>query len=392
MPRSLTPLLVAVLVMCSAQQLLTPVLSPLSQDLGLDATRLGLVLTLSSVAFALSSPLWGLALDLAGLRPVLIAGLGLCVLGFAGFAAAVTFGGDETLPTGLAFTFVLVCRSLLLGAGIAALLVAALAVAGIVPAGEGDRTRAVGLVGAAQGLAAVLGPVIGGALTVVSLVVPLHLATVIAVALAVGVLLVVRQPVAEHPQPPVQPWELLPAFGVGLLLHLSLGLAQVAAVSLVLHGLNTPVTTGSAGLVPAVAAIGLVVTQGVAVPLLRWPAARLMKIGAPIAVAGYAFLAGAPSLWLVALAFLVVAVGTGLAVTGFAAAASLGVGSRHQGLVAGLVNATVGVPLVVAPMLSGLLHDVEPLAPVVAAGVAAALAVGLSLVPVGVARIPQPAA
>ncbi|WP_434445751.1 MFS transporter [Lentzea sp. E54] len=378
MPRSLTPLLVALLVMYSVQQMLTPVIAPLSHDLALTTTQLGLVFTVAAVALTLASPLWGLLLDAAGPRPVLITGLGLSVLSLTGFAAAVTFGTDETLMPDVAFVVVLVFRSLLFGAGLAALPVAALAVAGTAAHTETGRTTAVGLIGAAQGLATVIGPVVGGTLAVVSLSLPLHLAPAIAVLLTVVVLLVFKP--AARSQEPVRSrtWELLPAFGVGLLTHLALGLVQVVAVFFAADRLDA--APGSVDGVLFAAGLGLVLAQGVLVPLLKWSPARLMRIGTPIALAGYALIAAVPAL--MTLAFLVVAVGAGFAITGFAAAASLGVGPRHQGLIAGLVTATSGVTFIVGPGLSTVLYDVDPLAPVIAAGVAAALAVVLSLLPV----------
>ncbi|HEX7305855.1 MFS transporter [Lentzea sp.] len=386
MPRTLTPLLLALLAISFAQQLLTPLFPSLVHDLDLTASQYGLVLSVSAVAVALSSPLWGLALDFAGLRPVLVAGLALCVAGLAGFAVAVTLTSDETLTAGLGFTAVLVLRSLVLGVGLASLPVVALAVAGTSP--EGQRTRAVGLVGAASGLGAVVGPLVGAGLAVVSLLLPLYLAPLVAAVVAVAVLVSVRPgPPADRPAR-FQPWEVLPAFAVGFLLHLSLGLAEVVTLLLVKERLQSDVTTGVAGLVPLVAAVALVGTQAVLVPVLGWPAGKLMKIGAPVALAGYVVLAVAPSVLPAALGFLVVAVGIGLGVTGFAAAATLGAGSRRQGVVSGLVNATTALTVVLAPMASGLLYDVDPVAPVVAAGVAAALATGLALVPIGPSRVP----
>ena len=388
MPRSLLPLLVALLAMFFTQQLLVPTFSPLSHDLGLTATQLGLVITIASVAVTLTSPLWGWALDAIGLRSALLVGLGLSVVGFAGFAAAVAFGLDETLTPDLAFTFVLVFRSALLGAGLAVLPVAALAVAGTFTAEEGDRTRAVGLVGAAQGLSALVGPPVGGVLAAISLMLPLSVAPVIALLVTIFVLVAVKP--VERPQQVVrtQPWAMLPAFGVGFLMYLSFGLSQVAITLVTKDQLTYSTSALAVSGVMAASALGLVVTQGVVVPLLKWPAGRLMRAGAPIAVAGYAVLAVSQSLWLVAVAYLVVAVGLGLAVTGFAAAASLGVGPRHQGLVAGLVCATSGLAFIVGPMLSGLLYDVTPVAPLIAAGAAAALACVLAL-PQLTPRVPQ---
>lgn len=383
------PVLIALLAMSTAQQLLVPTLAPLAGELGLNVSQLGLMLTISSVAVVLTSPFWGWLLDVIGLRSVLLAGAGLCVLGLAGFAAAVTFGQDETLTSDQAFTFVLAFRSVLLGAGLAVLPIAALAVAGVVR--EEERTKAFGLVGAAQGLAALVGPPVGGVLTAVSLMLPLYLAPALALLVLVFVIVAVKP--VERPQEnmPPQPLELLRAFAFGLLMWLSFGLSQVIITLLAKDQLEVSTSSLAASGMTAVAALGLVVTQGAVVPLLKWPAARLMRTGAPIALAGYAVLAVAPSFWLMATAYLVVAFGLGLAVTGFAAAASLGVGPRHQGLVAGLVHATYGLTFLAGPMLSSLLYDVEPVAPVIAAGVAAALACVLSL-PQLTPRVPQSAA
>ena len=225
MPRSLLPLLLALLGMFLTQHLIVPVLTPLSTEAGLSATQLGLVITIGSAAMALSSPLWGWALDSVGLRPVLIAGLALCVLGLAGFAAAVTFGLDETLPPDLSFAFMLIFRGVLVGAGLAVFAVAAFAVAGTVTVSEGDRTRAFGLVWAAQGLAAFIGPPIGGVLVAFSLLLPLYLAPAIALLVAIVVLVAVKP--VERPQHtvPTRPWELLPAFGVGFLMYLAYALS-----------------------------------------------------------------------------------------------------------------------------------------------------------------------
>jgi DHA1 family tetracycline resistance protein-like MFS transporter len=387
-PRSLLPLLLALLGMFLTQHLIVPALTPLSTDVGLSATQLGLVITIGSAALALSSPLWGWALDSTGLRAVLIAGLALSVFGLAGFAAAVTFGLDETLSPDLSFAFVLVFRGVLVGAGLAVFPVAALAVAGTVTVAEGDRTRAVGLVWAAQGLAALIGPPVGGVLVALSLLLPLYVAPAIAMLVAIVVLVAVKP--VERPQHmvPARPWELLPAFGAGFLMYLAFALSQAAITLLVRAQLEVSTNLYAVSGIVLLSALGLVVTQGVVVPLLRWPAARLTRTGAPIALAGYAVLAAGQSLWLAAVAFLLVAAGLGLAVTGFAAAASLGVGPRHQGLIAGLVCATSGLAVLAGTTVSGLLYDLEPIAPVIAAGVAAALAWVLSL-PRLTPRVPE---
>jgi MFS family permease len=382
----LTPLLAAVLVIYSLHDVLTSVVGPLAAELQLTATQLGLVFTVASAAVALASPLWGLLLDAAGVRPVLVAGLALCVAGPAGFAAVVAFGLDETLTPDLAFALVLVFRSVLFAVGLASVLVAALAVAGLSTHGVTDRTRAISFVGAAQGLGVVLGTVAAGVLSVASLWLPLYVAPVVALLGAVLVL-VTFQPVERSPEPvQVRPLELLPAFGAGFLLYLSLSVLETVVLHLAADEVRD--TSSSVPGLLFASGLGLLLAQAVFVPLLRWSPARLMRIGSPVALAGCVVLVVAPSSALMLLAFLVLSVGIGLAITGFGATASLGVGAGRQGLVAGLVTATGGLAFIIGPVLGALLYEVEPLAPVLAAGLAAVLAAGLSLLPV-TEHVPQ---
>ncbi|MCG8924924.1 MFS transporter [Lentzea sp. CC55] len=380
MPRTLTLPLIALLVVQSVHQMVISLLGPVSIDLGLSASQLGLVFAVSSAAITLASPLWGLLLDAAGPRPVLVAGLGLGLFGLVGHAAAVTFAAGETLAPEVAFIFLLVFRGFLFGAGLAALPVVALAVAGTSAPGVTARTTAVGLVGAAQGLAGLLGPVVGGALVVASLQVPLYLAPVLVLLVLALVLATYKPGDRPHDVAPSRSWELLPAFGIGLLVNLSLGLVQVAA-------LHRDAGPGAVEGVVLAGGAGLVLAQGLLVPLLKWSPARLMKAGTAIALAGYAVVAAVPSL--MALAFLVVSIGAGFALTGFAATASLGVAPRHQGIVAGLVMMTSGLTFVAGPVLSTVLHEVGPVVPVIAAGAAAALAVALSFLPVAASPVPR---
>jgi MFS family permease len=374
-------LLIALLGMFTAQQLLAPLIGPLSAQLELTASQLGLVFTITSVAVTLSSPLWGWGLDRFGPRPVLIAGAGLVLAGFAGFAVASALVLDETLTPELTFALALVFRSLLLGAGLSVLPVAALFVAG--RSHETLRTSVAGLVGAAQGLAVVIGPVIGGVLAVGSLTVPLYVAPGMALLLLTWVLVAVKPETADHSQPVARtvPPELVRTFGFGFLTFASLVLVSLTATLLAFDRVGR--TSGTVVAVAAVTTlgIGIVATQSLLVLILRWPADRLMRVGAPIVVVGCGFLAAPGPAWLTVVAFLVLAVGLGLAGTGFFAAATLGAPARRQGLVAGAACGTSGLAGLVVPMLSNVLYPVSPITPVIAAGVLAALATGLSLMP-----------
>ncbi|WP_051174319.1 MFS transporter [Amycolatopsis orientalis] len=387
MRKTMAPLLLAVLVVFSAQQLITPILAPLSRRLDLTESQLGLVITTAAIALTIASTLWGRALDRVGVRKVLLAGLVLATLGLTGFAVASALGLAEVLSSSSVLALMLATRSLLFGAGIAALPVAALAAASAATSNEADRTKAVGLVGAVQGISLVLGPALGGALAVVSLTLPLYLAPALTALLAIWVFATAGRTPHVRPAGPraagVKPWDarLWPFFAIGFLLYLSLGLVQVITGFLIADRLNLAPeqTAGSVGVALFAAGLVLVAVQGAVVPKLAWPAVRLMRVGAPIAVAGFVLLAFAGQLWSITAAFAVLALGLGLALPGFTAAPTLMVGPEQQGSVAGLVNATTGVTFIVGPLLGTALYEAEPTAPIFAAAGAAAGALLLAL-------------
>ncbi|MFB9471952.1 MFS transporter [Nonomuraea salmonea] len=387
MRKALIPLLVTILVVFSAQQLLTPVLAPLSRELHLTETQLGLVVTAAATSLTIASPLWGMALRRLGLRLVLLCGLGLATAGMTGFGVVAAVGLDGHLSSPVLFGLLLVTRSLLFGAGLAALPVSTLAVAAASTTTQAERTRATGLIGAAQGLSLVLGPAGGGALAVVSLMLPLYLAPVVCLLLTVWVLVTVRPPVAPAPPPeqPVarlRPWDarMWPLLAIGFCLYVSLGLVQVIVGFLLadrLH-LGPQETAGAVGVTLVAAGLVLVAVQGALIPVLRWPVLRLMRAGAPLTAASFALLAAADTLWLIVAAFVLLGLGLGLAAPGFTAAPTLVAGPGQHASVAGLVNATIGTTFIVGPLLGTALYEVAAVLPILTALGAATTALALS--------------
>lgn len=167
------------LVAFSAQQIVFPVLAPLSRRLLLTEVQLGLVITTAAAALAVTSPVWGRAVDAWGARRVLLTGLVVAATGLTGFAltAALTLTEGEADASRETTTYLalLLTRGLALGVGLAAVPVAVLAMVSASTA-QDRRTLAVSLVGAAQALALVLGPALGGLLAVGGLLLPVWVA------------------------------------------------------------------------------------------------------------------------------------------------------------------------------------------------------------------------
>lgn len=382
----MAPLLVTILAVFSAQQLLTPVLAPLARELALTETQLGLVITVSAVALTAASPMWGRAMRRLRLRTVLALGLGLTAVGLAGFAVAVTLGLRGVVSPQVTLALMILTRSVLFGVGLAALPVAALTVAGLTTAGEADRTRATGLVGAAQGLSLVVGPAGGGVLAAASLLLPVYVSPAICALLTIWVLVAVRREPARTSAAPrgprLRPWDarLWPLFAIGFCTFLSLGLVQVILGFLIADRLHADpqATAGGVGLALGVTGLVIVGVQGGLVPALGWRALRLIRVGAPLAMAAYGLLAVAHDLWLITVAFGLLGLGLGLAMPGFAAAPGLLVGPEEQSSISGLVNAVIGSTFIAGPLLSTSLYEIAPVVPILAALAAATTALALA--------------
>lgn len=378
--------LVAVLVTFSAQQLLTPLLAPLSRELELTESQLGVVITAGAIGLTVFGPVWGRAVDRIGPRAVLLGGVGTAAIGLTGFAIVGHLGLADRTGPGVTFALFLATRSLFFGAGISAVPVVATALAANSTTDEVERTKAISRVGAVQGVALVVGPALGAPLASLSLLLPLYAApaALLFLLLALAVWHRPAGPVAAPTSPlertrlsPFDP-RLLPVLGICFALYLSLAAVQIVLGFVVVDrlGLTAERAAGTIGAALLITGVALVVTQGLIVPRLRWPALRLLRVGAPLSALAFVVLTVAPDFWSITAGLVLLAGGLGLAIPGFTTAPTLLVGPDEQGAIAGLLTGTIGLTFVIGPVLGTSLYEVAPLAPIL---VSLGLCVGASL-------------
>jgi MFS family permease len=100
-----------------------------------------------------------------------------------------------------------------------------------------------------------------------------------------------------------------------------------------------------------------VFTQGFLVRRYKWSALRLMVVGMPIALLGYALLIFAHRFGMLTLALGAQAFGQSLAVPGVTAGMSLRVGEDDQGVVAGLNSSALGFGRMLGPLAGTGLYE-----------------------------------
>lgn len=156
-----------------------PVMPYFVKSLGGSVVDVGLLMAAFSAGELLCAPIWGIVSDRIGRKPVMLAGL-------AGFGIAF---GASGLATQLWMLYT-------------AQLVAGIMMAGIFPAvmayiadlsEPGERGKLMGMLGAANGMGIIFGPVLASVFTIWGLTVPFFVATALAMVTAAVTLVWIRE-------------------------------------------------------------------------------------------------------------------------------------------------------------------------------------------------------
>lgn len=184
---------------------------------------------------------------------------------------------------------------------------------------------------------------------------------------------------------------ILPFLIAGFGLFSSLGFLLIIAGFLIQDRFDLAASPAATltGLALGLAGIGVILSQAVAVPRLKWTPQRLLTVGAIGGFLGFAGLVPTFPAWFFCAAMFVAGFGIGLAAPGFTAGPTLHFTTAEQGGVAGLVAATTALTFVFAPTISTTIYAIDSRLPlIVGMAFLAAVAVFVALHP-GFRRSPD---
>lgn len=325
-----------------------PLLPLWAEKFGASPAQIGALAATYALAQVIAAPLWGMASDRIGRRPVLLvslvgASVGALLTGFAG-----------------SLWLLFVARALH-GASGASYVAAQAYVADVTPPEK--RARGMGLIGAAFGVGFVIGPAIGAGLALIDLRAPFIFAGALA---ALGFLVALRflpesRPLAVRVQAAAtRATRRLPreAFGV-------LAVAFVATTAFVgVEAIFALFVERQLGYGPAAIALVFVyigvaaaVSQGLLVgPVARrWGEARMLIGGLLGTGLGMLAVGLSDHLWQLLPGLLLMAVAWGLVYSGISTLASLQAGDHAQGGTLGVLGSASGVARVIGPLGAGFL-------------------------------------
>jgi MFS family permease len=338
-----------------------PVLPYWATEFGASPTKIGLLLTAYAAAQFLCAPLWGRLSDRIGRRPVLlttIAGTALSLL-LLGLARSVPW--------------LFVARTLA-GAFAANIGVASAYISDVTPSSE--RTRWMGMLGASFGVGFVLGPAIGGGLSLLGYQAPMLAASGLAAANFVHALVSLREPAGRE-----RVFEEAPARSGALRQPLVRRLCIAnftftAAVNqletvfalFMMDRFHYDASHVAAFLVAMAVLMGGIQGGGMKALAARFGERSLVAGGSLLLAAGFLALPPVHRAGLLIAPLALCAVGRAVLQPSLMSLASLASTAAERGAVMGAFQASASLARVAGPLAAGWLYDRHVAAPFVLAG------------------------
>ncbi len=346
-----------VMLFAIGQSLTFIIVTPLARQVGFTPESFGIALTLASLPLIFGAPYWGKRSDVIGRKPVFLVGITGAAVGTLLVALVLQLGVSGIL-TGfwLLVLFAVVRASY--GAAASAIYPAATAYMVDVTDIQ-NRGRGLAIIGAANGMGSVLGPVLAGVLAFLGPLVPMYVAAAIGIGGAVMAWYLLKEPV-RHADPrskismKLNDRRLRPFLIMWFGFFLTFMALQII-LSFYLqdeYGVTDPKTLvrQSSLMLISMASMIVIVQIGVLQAIKVKPRTLLRLLG-PLFVLALTIIGNAPNLVVMAIGFGVLGISFACANPGINGSASLCVEPWEQGATAGFLGAGNTLGAILGPIV-----------------------------------------
>ena len=336
-----------------------PILPYLAESFGASATVLGVLLTSYSAMQFLFAPVWGRISDRIGRRPVMlitIAGTSLALLGL-----------------GLAPSLFWLFAARLFGGLFSANISVATAYVGDLTEGT-ERTRWMGMIGAAFGIGFILGPAIGGLLAPYGYHVPMMAAAGLAAVNFVYGLVTLREPPAHQVDERQAALQLPPPGTVRKLCTASFvftfGVSQLETVFAFFMIDSFSYEAREVAYILVMMALIMAAVQGGGIrPLAaRFGERWLILAGSVLLAVSLTAVPWLPTVGLLLIPLAVASVGRALVYPSLLGLVSVAAAPEERGWVMGAFQSSASLARVLGPLAAGMLYDLYFASPFLLAG------------------------
>ena len=366
--KSRRTLLSSLVIMGMGFSVLFPVLAPLGRELGLQDIQITSIISISSLAVFLSSPLWGRLSDKYGRKPIMLIGVFGFSLGTVGFNTVLNLGMSGWLlgtPLFISLILARVAHASIMSAGMPAATAYMADITDVT-----SRTKGMGAAGAANNIGSILGPALAG-LAVISLLTPLW--TIAVLAFCNGLFILKFLPESPHGSVGRRAVKrlrytdprILPFVIVGVCMFTGFALVQQTMGFRFQDVLNlgpgeTAQTFGVAMMCTGAASL---FAQAIIVQRLEIRPFTLLRLAMPVLIIAFSLMTIAETRSLLTIAMTLLGLGMGLSGPGFMAGASLAVSQEEQGSVAGVAGSCGPLGFTLGPFIGGVMYQVNPSVP-----------------------------
>jgi MFS family permease len=363
-----------VVIFAIGQSLLFIIVAPMARSIGLTEMQFGLAFSLANVTLIFAAPFWGRKSDTVGRKPVFIIGLFGSAVGTLFMAVTLQIGLTGAASTAGLIAMIMFSR-MVYGLTASAIYPSAAAYIADVTDWQ-NRAKGMALIGSANSMGSILGPMIGGGLAFLGALVPMYAAAAISLIGAFAAVVWLAEP-AQHRErkaqknpkkstlkitdPRLRPYMIMWAsffvvfislnFVTGFYIQDKFGVTDMAEV----------MRTASIAL--ACMAVVITLVQGVLFQMIRISPYVLLRLCGPIFSVALLTMAFAPTLQVLMIAFGVLGIAFACATPGINGSASLTVEPHEQGIAAGYLSAANTVGAILGPILGTSLYKLQPNAP-----------------------------
>lgn len=363
-----------VVIFAIGQSLLFIIVAPMARSIGLTELQFGLAFSLSNVTLIFAAPFWGRKSDAVGRKPVFIIGLFGSAVGTFFMAIALQIGLTGAASTALLIAMIMFSR-IVYGLTASAIYPSASAYIADVTDWQ-NRAKGMALIGSANSMGSILGPMIGGGLAFLGALVPMYAAAAISLIGAFAAIIWLAEP-ARHLErkkqknkkvstlkvtdPRLRPYMIMWASFFVVFISLNFITAFYIQDKFGITDMAAVMRTASIAL--ACMAVVITLVQGVLFQIIRISPRVLLRLCGPFLSAALFTMAFAPTLPVLMIGFGVLGLAFSCATPGINGSASLTVEPHEQGIAAGYLSAANTVGAILGPLLGTAIYKIQPNAP-----------------------------
>lgn len=347
------------------QTIVFTVLQPVGRELGLEPIHVGLIIVGSSIIFATGNNIWGVQSERWGRKAIILLGLIGYTLGTILFTTVFYLGFKGFLVG----TWLIVCLTL-------ARMLQSTLMSATPPAASAyiaditdvnSRTAAMARVGSAHSLGTILGPASAGALAGFALLAPLYFAAILPFVAAIfcwfglpksDISLRNKGTVAKvsYFDKRIRRFVFIGIFMFTAFAAMNMTLGFYVQDLMHLNATDTIKYMGKLAMYSALASVS---SQWILANWLQWPSLWLIRLGIPLITLGAIQIIFAENFFDFALSNALIGFGMGIVGPGYSAAASLQVGPKEQGAVAGLITSCAPIGFSIGPLIGPGLYQIN---------------------------------